>query len=188
MFEVFHTYDHRILIVGGRLTGKKELAKRLSIFFESEIVEFPTLLEETRKRVPVKEDEDMHETAGSKPEGESAQEYCSEAESTVPPIEQSSESTDDQIDDSKLDAPKREADTETQVDDTETKVEDGDEEKKESNPEEEEKKDEVLTPKKKHKREPPRPIYLDGHISIATTCDANNSRFSKKSKLLLQKL
>jgi shikimate kinase len=46
---VFHTHHHRILIVGGRFTGKKELAKRLSAFFESEIVDFPTLLEETQK-------------------------------------------------------------------------------------------------------------------------------------------
>jgi hypothetical protein len=180
MFEVFHTYHHRILIVGGPLTGKTELAKRLSMFFESEIVEFPMLLEETRQRVPVKEDEDMHEKDGSKPESESAEEYSSEAESTVPPIEQPSESTDDQIDDSKLDTPKRETGTETQVDDTETKVEDGDEEKKESNPEEKEKKDEVLTPKKKQKREPPPPIYFDGYISVVTTFEAQQFKIFQK--------
>jgi YHS domain-containing protein len=68
MAEVFHTYHHRILIIGGRLTGKKELAKRLSAFFESEIVEFATLNEETRKRVPLKEDEEKNDA-----EGETAQ-------------------------------------------------------------------------------------------------------------------
>jgi YHS domain-containing protein len=50
LLEVYHTYHHKILIVGGRLTSKKEVARRLAEFFESELVDFHTLIEETRLR------------------------------------------------------------------------------------------------------------------------------------------
>ena len=49
MLEVVHTRSRRILIVSGRMTGKKEIQKT------SEIIVFETLIEETRKKIPLRQ-------------------------------------------------------------------------------------------------------------------------------------
>jgi hypothetical protein len=54
-----HPGHHQVLILEGRMTLKKEFARRLPEFFESKIVDFAAFLGETRKRMPVKKEEEM---------------------------------------------------------------------------------------------------------------------------------
>ncbi|KAH0785249.1 adenylate kinase 9 [Histomonas meleagridis] len=57
LLEFYHSYHHKILLIGGKVSGKKTIQKNLSEFFESEIVDFETLIEETKKRIPKKKEE-----------------------------------------------------------------------------------------------------------------------------------
>lgn len=177
MLEVFHTYHHRILIVGGRMTGKKEMAKRLSEYFDTEIVDFETLIDETRKRIPPKEDEEEEkpEKPGEEEEkkektGEEEEEKKEnngeEEEKKEEPAEEAQVSIE-LGEDNKEEEDKKEKHSGEEDGEEKPNAEEDQKEKTE----EEDAEGEKTKKKPKKKREIPPPIYTDGYISIVPKLD-----------------
>lgn len=191
LLEVYHTYHHRVLLLGPRLCGKKTMAKQLSEYFESEIVDFETLVHETRLRIPRKEEEEEVETPtdSEKPEGEDSEATKDENGEEVKAEEKTN--ADDETEKSETDTATdytsytetettesktetSEATEETKPTETEGEQAEGEEPKEKKEGEEEDKKengeeeDGEKKPKKKpkKKREPLPPIYENGYISI----------------------
>lgn len=173
--EVYHTYHHRIVITGTDLSGKKSVAQKLSEFFDTPIVDYATVVEETKLRIPVvKEGETEDEEKTSE---EMKSEEPSKEEDTK--TEEDSKTTEEPT--TTEEEPKTEEESKTSEEEEKKEKTGEEEEKKEKTGEEEEKKEEAPKPPKPEELPP---VFTTGYITIMPSLDLESLKVFQQNEAL----
>ncbi|EAY02403.1 hypothetical protein TVAG_206790 [Trichomonas vaginalis G3] len=177
--EVYHTYHHRIIIMGTDISGKKSVANKLSEFFDTPIVDFNTVVEETKLRIkkPSEGEDEEGKSEEGKTEEKSEEQTEDETKSEEPKTEETTEEskTEETTDEAKQEEPKPEEGAE------EAKPEENAEEPKPEGDEGEIKPEEPPKPKKPEELPP---VFTTGYITIMPSMDLEPLKvFQQNEKL-----